>query len=53
MHINPKTIYLDQMAVEAVELMENFKINALMVTNRQGELVGAFNMHDLLKAKVV
>lgn len=53
MHTSPKTIYLDQMAVEAVELMETHKINALMVINRQGELVGAFNMHDLLKAKVV
>lgn len=53
MHASPKTIYLDQMAVEAVDLMETHKINALMAVNRQGELVGAFNMHDLLKAKVV
>jgi arabinose-5-phosphate isomerase len=29
----PKTIMADQMAVEAVEMMEKFKINALMVTN--------------------
>lgn len=53
MHPSPKTIVFDQMAVEAVELMETHKINALMVVNHAQELVGAFNMHDLLKAKVV
>lgn len=53
MHPSPKTIVFDQMAVEAVELMETHKINALMVVNHAKELVGAFNMHDLLKAKVV
>ena len=53
MHPSPKTILLDQMAVEAVELMETHKINALMVVNHAQELIGAFNMHDLLKAKVV
>ncbi len=53
MHPSPKTILFDQMAVEAVELMETHKINALMVVNHAQELIGAFNMHDLLKAKVV
>jgi arabinose-5-phosphate isomerase len=53
MHTAPKTIYLDQMAVEAVEVMETHKVNALMVVNQANELIGAFNMHDLLKAKVV
>jgi arabinose-5-phosphate isomerase len=53
MHLSPKTIYFDQMAVEAVEMMESHKINALMVVNREHQLIGAFNMHDLLKAKVV
>jgi arabinose-5-phosphate isomerase len=33
--------------------MEENKINALLVENQQGELVGAINMHDLLLAKVV
>lgn len=53
MHTAPKTIYLDQMAVEALEMMETHQINALMVVNHAQELIGAFNMHDLLKAKVV
>ena len=39
--------------VEAVELMESRKINGLLVVDAQGVLVGALNMHDLLRAKVV
>ena len=38
------------LASEALELMQRNKINALPVIDDQGELVGAFNMHDLLKA---
>jgi len=36
-----------------VELMEERKINGLLVVDEQGILVGALNMHDLLRAKVV
>lgn len=53
MHANPNTIHANQMAVEAVELMEQKKINGLLVVDDAGKLVGAFNMHDILKAKVV
>ncbi len=53
MHTNPNTISANQLAVEALELMEAKKINGLLVTDEAGKLVGAFNMHDLLKAKVV
>ena len=53
MHAKPNTIHQHQLAVEAVEIMENKKINALLVIDEAGKLVGAFNMHDLLKAKVV
>jgi len=41
------------LAVEAVALMEKHRINQLIVTNAQGTLAGALNMHDLFKAKVV
>lgn len=41
------------LAVEAVELMDRHAINALPVTNEQGQLIGAINMHDLLRAGVV
>jgi arabinose-5-phosphate isomerase len=53
MHVCPNTINANQLAVEAVELMEVKKINGLLVIDDAGKLVGAFNMHDLLKAKVV
>ncbi|HRE16865.1 MAG TPA: CBS domain-containing protein, partial [Rhodocyclaceae bacterium] len=53
MHPNPQTIQPERLAVEAVEKMERFKINALLVTDDEGRLVGALNMHDLFKAKVI
>ncbi|MDR2875459.1 MAG: KpsF/GutQ family sugar-phosphate isomerase [Methylobacillus sp.] len=53
MHRNPRAITPNRLAVEAVEIMETHKINGLLVTDENGVLVGALNMHDLLKAKVV
>lgn len=53
MGLNPKTIGPDQLAVEAVEKMQNLKINGLLVIDAEGKLAGALNMHDLLKAGVV
>jgi arabinose-5-phosphate isomerase len=50
---NPRTIGADRLAVEAVEMMERHKVNQLLVTNTTGQLVGALNMHDLFRAKVV
>jgi arabinose-5-phosphate isomerase len=41
------------LAAEALALMENRKINALLVTDAEGRLAGALNMHDLLRARVV
>jgi len=49
----PRTIGADQLAVEAARLMETHKINGLMVVDGQGHLVGALNIHDLLRARVV
>jgi arabinose-5-phosphate isomerase len=53
MHPTPRTILPNRLAAEAVELMESNKINGLLVVDEHGTLVGALNMHDLLKAKVV
>jgi arabinose-5-phosphate isomerase len=50
---NPRTIGPDRLAVEAVEMMERCKINQLLVTDHAGTLLGALNMHDLFRAKVV
>ncbi|HZX33083.1 MAG TPA: KpsF/GutQ family sugar-phosphate isomerase [Rhodocyclaceae bacterium] len=53
MHPNPRAIGPDQLAVEAVEMMERHRINALLVTDAESRLVGALNMHDLFNAKVI
>ena len=42
-----------QLAAEALKLMDDKKINALLVVDRDGQLCGALNMHDLLRAGVV
>lgn len=41
------------LAAEALQIMEQRKINGLIVVNEQQEPVGALNMHDLLKAGVL
>jgi arabinose-5-phosphate isomerase len=50
---SPKTIGSQQLAVEAAHLMEEHKINALVVVDEQRRVVGALNIHDLLRARVV
>ena len=50
---NPRTIGADQLAVEAARLMETHKITGLIVVDSQGRAVGALNIHDLLRARVV
>jgi arabinose-5-phosphate isomerase len=49
----PKTIRPDALAVEAVRLMEDHKIGQLLVVDARERLVGALNMHDLFRAKVL
>lgn len=48
-----KTVRPELLAAEALKMMDQYKINALPVVDEQGCLVGAFNMHDLLRAGVV
>ena len=50
---NPRTIGPDKLAVEAVQIMEQYKVNQLLVVDGDGKLVGALNMHDLFRAKVL
>ncbi|MBN6101801.1 KpsF/GutQ family sugar-phosphate isomerase [Xanthomonas sp. CFBP 8703] len=49
----PRTIGADQLAAEAARLMETHKINGLIVVDGDGRAVGALNIHDLLRARVV
>ncbi|MFT7234890.1 MAG: arabinose-5-phosphate isomerase [Methylophagaceae bacterium] len=48
-----KTGHPDMLAAEVLELMQRHKINALLIANDKKKLVGAINMHDLLRAGVV
>jgi arabinose-5-phosphate isomerase len=49
----PRTIGADQLAVEAARIMETQQINGLIVVDGEGRAVGALNIHDLLRARVV
>lgn len=53
MSVHPRCISAESLAVEAVQLMEQYNINQMLVVNEQHQLVGALNMHDLLHAKVI
>ncbi len=48
-----KTVTANLLAAEALQIMEEGKINALLVVDENSRLVGALNMHNLLKAGVV
>jgi arabinose-5-phosphate isomerase len=48
-----RTIRPEALAVEAVQIMERHKVNQLLVVDAHGALVGALNMHDLFRAKVI
>lgn len=50
---NPKSIAPDELAVEAASLMEKNKLSHMLVVDKQGTLVGAMHMHDLMVAKVI
>ena len=53
MHANPATIAADALAVDAVELMERRKITSVLVIDAAGQLCGAVNTNDLMRAKVI
>jgi len=50
---SPRTLRADALAVEAVQLMEAHKITQLPVVDADDALVGALNLHDLFRAKVL
>lgn len=50
---NPRTIGPDHLAAEAVEIMERSKVTQLLVVDDGNRLLGALNIHDLFRGKVV
>lgn len=53
MRKQPRTIRPEKLAVEAVEIMEKYRINQLIVADEFNKLVGALHIHDLTRAKVI
>jgi arabinose-5-phosphate isomerase len=53
MTANCKVAEARMLAVEAVHLMETHRITSLPVVDESGRLVGALNVHDLLRARVM
>ena len=49
----PRTLSPQALAAEAVSLLEAHKISQLLVVDERGTLLGALNMHDLFRAKVI
>ena len=53
MGAHPKTITPNRLATEALKTMQQNRVNGLLVCDEAGRLLGALNMHDLLKARIV
>jgi arabinose-5-phosphate isomerase len=53
MHPSPRTVRVDSLAVEAVALMEQYRITSVLVVDDDGLLCGALNTNDLMRAKVI
>ena len=53
MHAQPHTVRANSLAVEAVALMEQYRINSVLVVDEAGVLCGALNTNDLMRAKVI
>jgi arabinose-5-phosphate isomerase len=49
----PKTMKGGELAVEALNRMEKFKITSMVITDGDNKVVGLLHMHDILQAKVV
>lgn len=50
---NCKTIQPRKLAAETLHMMEEYKINSLIVVDKDNRPIGAMNMHDLLRVGVV
>jgi arabinose-5-phosphate isomerase len=50
---SPRTIRPEALAVQAVEVMESRKSTQLPVVDAAGRVVGALNIHDLFRAKIL
>ncbi len=47
------TTTADILAANSVKMMDDFGINGILVTDENNRLIGAFNMHDVLRAGII
>ena len=50
---HPRSVAPDAPAIEAASIMDEHKLNQMLVLDGDGLLLGALHMHDLLAAKVI
>ncbi|QOL26902.1 KpsF/GutQ family sugar-phosphate isomerase [Thalassotalea sp. LPB0316] len=50
---NPVVADSEMLAAQALKIMQDKKINGLIIVNQDNQVVGAMNMHDLLSAGVI
>ncbi len=50
---SPSVAQADMLAAQALNIMEDKKINGLIIVNENQQPIGAMNMHDLLKSGVL
>ncbi|MBI2959951.1 MAG: KpsF/GutQ family sugar-phosphate isomerase [Betaproteobacteria bacterium] len=50
---NPHALGAEALAAEAEQIMERFKTTQLPVVDKENRLIGALNIHDLFRAKVL
>jgi arabinose-5-phosphate isomerase len=53
MHRGPKLVQADALAVDAAAVMEQHRVTSVLVVDAGGQLVGALNSNDLMRAKVI
>ena len=50
---HPKTLPATELAIKAANIMDQLRLNQILITDTNGLLLGALPMHDLLEAKVI
>jgi arabinose-5-phosphate isomerase len=53
MHPNPRLVRADALAVDAADVMEQYRITSVLVIDADRVLIGALNSNDLMRAKVI
>ncbi len=53
MTVNPQVAHGDMLAAQALKIMEDKKINGLIIVDDNNNPIGAMNMHDLLSSGVL